>query len=411
MKELPHELLYHIFSYLDLMTIYKNIQLVNHAFNNATLLQISSVFEFHLWKLKRSTAYYQSEIKQNMEYKNRINVNEKNSSFSTLEKIIMDINKKNNSTPITKFSLNFCGCLVKPIKNLLSLCPNIENLSLRGNIQVNDRMFKNIETEKCMNNIKILNISSCRKITDEGINTICTNMTNLSDINIRGNYKLTDQALLNIANKLGNKLIRIDIQGLKGITITGVREIGKKCTSLEYLNMQHCPIKIEPDVIVGLIKLKYFNINYCGLIDDYFIEKLMQYCKELYCLEIQSQTNLTNKGFKTIQNLKRLNAAQCYSLNNHIIQILGYNNKILEELELKNIDNITYESVVYLENSQLKRLRILNLSATSVDKNILDLLFDQERRQKSFPSLKILNLSECKNIEVQYQKVFFFDNY
>jgi hypothetical protein len=412
MKHLPQELLAHVFCYLDLLSTCKNIQLVSHAFNEAALFQLNSVFSLDLWKCdNKNNMFFQSEDKQNVIYKRRESITQQLRSFSALEKILTDINTKSNATPITKFSLDFCACLVRPIQDLLIHCPNLEELSLRGNVRVNDRVMEAISTLPCMNSIKVLNISSCRKITDAGIATICESLPNLTDLHIRGIYRLSDKALVSIANKVGPRLRLLDLQGMIGISNVGLSEITKKCTSLEYLSLQNCPVVLQPQDLETLHKLKTLILINAGLIQDEVIESIVKNCTDLTRLEVQNQHLLTNKSFCIMQNLTRLNVMECSTLDNDALQMIGYNNPLLEELELKKCSAVDSEGVKRLEQCRLENLRILNLTNTSVDEQIVDLALNAERRGKAFSALKILNLTEVSNVSHQYQKAFFYDKY
>jgi hypothetical protein len=419
MSELPAEVVSHIFDYLDLHTVYRSIQLVCHHWNDSSLLHRETAFSLPLWpRTNNMNAFFRPESDQQHYYDRERPLAGR--SFDVLEKILVDINTKNNSQPIKHLSIEFCASLVKPITLLLQHCPNIVELSLRGNIRVNDNMLKQIVEMPCVNTIKVLNISSCRKITDEGIALISTHFPELTDLSMRGCFRITDKALASIATHNGSRIRSLDLHGLLLITATGLMHIAEKCSSLEYLNIQNCAKISGPGLTDCIMKsswknlktliIKKTDVNDPALaVNDDTIIALTQYCTEITCLEVQGLSLLSDRSFHVIQNMIKLNVMECPLLTDEALRSIGFNNPKLQEIELKKCCLVTETGVQYLQDCNLKHLRVLNLTATSVGLDVLKLVTAPEERIRVFPSLKVLNLSECANIPQEQRFAHFFD--
>jgi hypothetical protein len=374
--QLPQDVLSHIFGYVDLLSIHKSIQLVCTEWNEATLKHIYTVFSLPSWVLPPHSIFFASESEQPNIYSTRRMQAKR--CFDILEQILININAKNHGSKIiTHFSLDFCACIVKPISILLYQCPNITHLSLRGNVRVNDNLLLEIIESECANTIKSLNISSCRKITDYGIGMVCFHLPNLTEIYLRGIYRLTDESLQYIAKFCGARLRLIDLHGLCLITDIGIKHLATSCPSLEYLDLQNC-VKLT-----GQGLAKYFHdsnwnnlqtlilkntgpINSTLSICSDTIIEICAKCTKLKCIELQGLNLLDDRAFEVLQNLVRINIMECPLLTNQGLHSIGLHNPQLQEIELKMCGLITEEGVNDFSRCSLNHLRILNLTATSV---------------------------------------------
>ena len=112
-----------------------------------------------------------------------------------------------------------------------------------------------------MKSLRELHLHNCRGINDESVRKLAEAKSNITSLNLSGNYQIGDNALkyygaselslqelylscCNITDegihhlvKQGHTLKRLSIFGCDGVTDNSLRLIGEKCSSLQYLDL------------------------------------------------------------------------------------------------------------------------------------------------------------------------------
>ena len=118
--------------------------------------------------------------------------------------------------------------------------------------------------------LEYLNLSACGKITDESIEVLSQNCTNINRLSMANCWKLTDLSL---------------------------NHIGKRLVNLTTLDISHCN-KLNGSGFQGhkLNKLTNFNCSFCKALGDKALEKLLSGTLEMTEMRIRRCTRLSEFG-------------------------------------------------------------------------------------------------------------------
>jgi len=126
------------------------------------------------------------------------------------------------------------------------------------------------------------------------IQALITNCPNITRLYIPGS-KITDLEMTSIANTYPNlELFCVSSNGV--ITDSSIITLALKCPKLEYLRISWC-IKITSKSILELVKncknLRYLSLENLHAINDTNMEEIIMYCDRLLFLEVSTCKNCT----------------------------------------------------------------------------------------------------------------------
>ena len=126
--------------------------------------------------------------------------------------------------------------------SFLAVCSLIQKCKMLEDIQINhcditDDMLETL-TGYCPS-LKILNISMCEYLTDDGVSNILSTMTSLTEVILLGSH-IGDHGISQIAENCPN-LMSIDVTDCQRVTDVGIINLVTNCKSLEKLIINDSP--------------------------------------------------------------------------------------------------------------------------------------------------------------------------
>lgn len=242
----------------------------------------------------------------------------------------------------------------------------------------------------------LVSLSLCgMMLQDEKILVECiTRLPRLTSIKLCGVPALTDQTLEQIVEKIGHRLLDLNLSGIgvNEITDKGLKAVSKYCTHLEALHISMLrevtgisllPIFADPE---RASRLKTLAAN-CKKMDTNLLDQIMYSCPNLDMLDVSGLSSVTDQMIITLadhsQKLTHLNlkgckqvtdAAICYlsgccplksmcvsglhALTDKSIFCLASSCPQLEEIYLNGCAHISPVAVQYLKDCSLRRLYV-----------------------------------------------------
>jgi Leucine-rich repeat (LRR) protein len=97
--------------------------------------------------------------------------------------------------------------------------------------------------------VTVIFLYLCVGITDATLSHIATNCTQLKELNVEGCFKITDDGIKAIVEKIGNNLTNLTYGYCSGCTDAALQAVVKHCPNLEYLNADKAGITHIPESI------------------------------------------------------------------------------------------------------------------------------------------------------------------
>ena len=172
---------------------------------------------------------------------------------------------------------------------------------------------------KHLKNVKHLDLSGCRNITDAGLKHLSENLTNLQSLNLSHCHHITDE---------------------------GLKDLAKYLTNLTHLDLSWC-IKITDEgleILTNLIKLQILNLTWCDKITDEAIKNLPQNLKSLNLSDCRKITDEGLKKLEKLTKLQNLDLSGCYEITDAGLKHLSEKLTKLQSLDLWAGGNITYSA-------------------------------------------------------------------
>jgi hypothetical protein len=339
--------------------IVKEINKYIMAVNKTTAPKISNSFLFD----NIAGLYVNKEL---LEYFDKNGIQIKN--FKNLKYIFVYLNSNERKI------LDISG--LKKLKKLNLDCPDLENLSLKNNDDLEEAYLD-------APNLKQLDVSDLKKLKKLDLKG-----SGIENLSLKNNDDLED-LYLNFS-----KLKQLDVSDLKKLKRLNLNHSGIENLSLndglEKLHLYNCR-KLKQLDVSGLKKLKKLNLNHSG------IENLsLKNNDDLEKLDLSNCSELTQLDVSGLKKLKKLDLS-----DSSIMNLSLKNNDGLEELSLPRKLKIP-------DVSDLKNLKMLDLTGSYIENLSL----------KNSPALEYLVLRNCqklKNLEVSglenLKKLNLWDSY
>ncbi|XP_055876177.1 F-box/LRR-repeat protein 2-like [Biomphalaria glabrata] len=296
------------------------------------------------------------------------------------------------------------------IEHLAQYCPNLNKLDLNGAKSVGkDSLIKLFQACTQMVNLdlgycsrissppecevlwtlpqSLTSLSLCgMMLQDKEILVECiTRLPRLTALKLCGVPALTDETLTQIAEKIGNRLLGLNLSGIgvNEITDIGLKAVAKYCTHLEALH-----ISMLREVTGVTLAPIFLDPNRASKITE-----LAANCKKM-------DVNLLDQIMYSCPNLKILDVSGLNEVTDQMIITLADHSPKLTQLHLKGCKQVTDAAICYLSGCcPLTSMCLSGLHALT-DKSIFCLA-------SSCPQLEEIYLNGCANISpvaVQYLK-------
>jgi hypothetical protein len=222
---------------------------------------------------------------------------------------------------------------------------------------------------KHLKKLRRLELSSCTRISIEAIRSLASVSGTLESLSQADSTQLIDTELSELSTLTNLKIL--DLSGCRGVSDATIEAISNSCgNNLEQINLSHTPdsgFKQEPLV--------------CRVTDE-GLATLARKCPQLQCITLRCCNTITDQGIKDLalgcRYLRNVDLAKCKSLTDDGIIALAKNCRDLDTLVLdsagKDSDadekeksttvkhGITDKSLLEIEKFMSKNLVHLDLS-------------------------------------------------
>ncbi|KAF2944211.1 hypothetical protein DAI22_02g124700 [Oryza sativa Japonica Group] len=149
---------------------------------------------------------------------------------------------------------------------------------------IDDRHFVRLKEMGCtsLQELELLNINACQKVSDKGIETITSLCPNLRALSIYWIVGLTDLTIRHIVQNCKH-IVDLNLSGCKNISDKGMQLVADNYEGLKKLNITRC-IKLTDD----------------GL------QEVLQKCSSLESLNLYALSSFSDKVYKKIGSLTNL---------------------------------------------------------------------------------------------------------
>ncbi|CCE79956.1 Piso0_003049 [Millerozyma farinosa CBS 7064] len=269
-----------------------------------------------------------------------------------------------------------------------------------------------------------IDISSCFHVTDEGFSYLVNEVGisgNITSLKMRSNWEVSAMAIMDLSvSSVGGNLEEIDLSNCRNVRDHVIeRLIGKNAS----YNDNYSDSQSHSDSI-GCKKLRKLKLGYCKYLTDNVMHYLSLHANErLESLDLTRCTSITDRGFENwpyrpFKNLRELSLKDCTFLTDQAIMSIANSAYNLEVLSLNfccALSDVSLEFLCY----DCPKIRELDLSfcgsavsyaslvVIALHLNNLEKLWlagciratraGIDALLTNSPSLKYLNISQCKN--------------
>ncbi|OLN96713.1 SCF E3 ubiquitin ligase complex F-box protein grrA [Colletotrichum chlorophyti] len=273
--------------------------------------------------------------------------------------------------------LNISGCRFITNESMITLAENcrfIKRLKLNECSQLQDNAILSF-AEHCPNILEI-DLHQCIQIGNEPITALITKGNSLRELRLAGCELIDDSAFLSLpANKTYDHLRILDLTSCHRLTDQAVQRIIDAAPRLRNLVLAKC--RNITDVAVNAIaklgkNLHYLHLGHCGQITDEAVKRLVQACNRIRYIDLGCCTLLTDDSvtkLAQLPKLKRIGLVKCSNITDESVFALARaNHRARARRDAHgNIDEYYSSS---LERSIIKLLnycpRLTHLSLTGV---------------------------------------------
>ncbi|KAJ0977769.1 hypothetical protein J5N97_013243 [Dioscorea zingiberensis] len=334
------------------------------------------------------------------------------SASSTLTKI------KLNNLKISDIALAVIGHYGKAVTDVV-----ISSL-----LNVSERGFWVMGNTRGLQNLKNLSITSCRGVTDLGLEAIAKGSPNLKQLCLRKCFYLSDIGLKAFAEAAGS-LENLQLEECSRITLFGILAALLTCTSkLKTLVLSKClgirDITSYLTQLPSCVTLRSLTIRDCPGFSSSSLAVVGQICPKLQHLDLSGLVGATDAGLLPLiesseSRLVKVNLSGCMNLTDAVISPLArIHGETLQLLHLDGCRKVTDASLVAIAENcssltdlDMSRCTVTDYgvaalaSARQFNLQVLSLSGCSKVTRASFPflgnlgrSLLGLNLQQCNNL-------------
>ena len=292
-------------------------------------------------------------------------------------------------------SLNLCFCPISDDGFNNFDCSLITNLNIQS-CDISDLALENIS--KSCPEISIINLSSCKKITDEGIYFLSQYCYKISEIYL-SNCKISDISL----RLLSQNCFQISVLDLKScdlITSDGLISISNHCSQIKKIILskcsnindlgiisisQNCPLihtillancNLTDDSIVTLAencsRISNINISKINQLTDLSIIALSKNCIGISKINLSNLDNITDNGIiqlaKGCNLITSINISDCTKISDRGVEEISLNCSLLYKIDMRGCSIVSETGVKYFtDNRPLQYQSILELDCAKCD--------------------------------------------
>lgn len=266
--------------------------------------------------------------------------------------------------------------LRRSLKDVVIGVPNMISLNLSGCYNVSDVNLGHAFSMD-LQNLKELDLSLCKQITDSSLGRIATHLKNLEVLELGGCCNLTNTGLLLIAWGL-KKLKRLNLRSCWHISDQGIGHLAG----------------LSKETAEGNLELEYLGLQDCQRLSDEALGHIAQGLKSLKSINLSFCVSVTDSGLKHVARmpqLQELNLRSCDNISDIGMAYLTEGGSAIVSLDVSFCDKISDQALSHISQG-LFHLRTLSLNQCQItDEGISKLA-------KSLHELETLNIGQCSRI-------------
>lgn len=155
------------------------------------------------------------------------------------------------------------------VTTLLDTLRNLRELRLAHCVRIDDSAFLNLNDRLTFDSLRVLDLTACENVKDEGISRIIGSAPRLRNVVLAKCRFITDRAVLSIC-KLGKNLHYVHLGHCSSITDAAVIQMVKSCNRIRYIDLACCNRLTDASVqqLATLPKLRRIGLVKCQAITD-----------------------------------------------------------------------------------------------------------------------------------------------
>ncbi|XP_070803478.1 F-box and leucine-rich repeat protein 13 [Pituophis catenifer annectens] len=240
--------------------------------------------------------------------------------------------------------------------------PQMNQISVANCQKITDISLKLIVP---LENIIILNLSGCTRISDSGIKAFVdgNSASKLKELNLANSCYVSDISLVKLSDRCPN-LIYLNLHNCQLVTDAGIQAM-TAMASLAYLNISRTNITDQGlESLSRHLKIKEIILSECKLISDTGMKVLCTDLKKLDYVDVSFCRHISNSTLKYLSlNCRKLTClilVGCSKINDAGIQLIASGCSFLHYLDISGCKNVTDRALKNLAKGCLQ-LRVLKM--------------------------------------------------
>lgn len=200
-----------------------------------------------------------------------------------------------------------------PVTSLLARGQSLRELRLANCDLVDDYAFLTLPSGQTYEHLRILDLTSCFRITDRAVEKIIDAAPRLRNVVLAKCRNVTDQAVFAIS-RLGKNLHYVHLGHCINLTDEAVKRLVHHCNRIRYIDLGCCTHLTDESVtqLAALPKLKRIGLVKCNNITDVSVYALAK--ANLRCRKPKDPHGRTAAHYSSGSSLERVHLSYCTQL-------------------------------------------------------------------------------------------------
>ncbi|CAK7203741.1 SCF ubiquitin ligase complex subunit [Sporothrix eucalyptigena] len=230
-----------------------------------------------------------------------------------------------NCPNILEIDLHQCRLITnQPITDLLAHGQALRELRLANCELISDSAFLSLPNDQVYEHLRILDLTSCVRLTDSAVDRIITVAPRLRNLVLAKCRNITDNAVHSIA-RLGKNLHYVHLGHCSQITDEAVKRLVHACNRIRYIDLGCCVHLTDDSVtrLATLPKLKRIGLVKCSNITDESVNALAK-ANQRHRQRRDVEGNIIEHYYSHSSSLERVHLSYCTNLTiRGIIKLLN----------------------------------------------------------------------------------------
>ncbi|KIH92021.1 hypothetical protein SPBR_02687 [Sporothrix brasiliensis 5110] len=216
---------------------------------------------------------------------------------------------------ILEIDLHQCRLITNdPVTELLAQGQTLRELRLANCELISDSAFLNLPPERVYEHLRILDLTSCIRLTDQAVDRIITVAPRLRNLVLAKCRNISDSAVNSIA-RLGKNLHYVHLGHCSQITDVAVKKLVQCCNRIRYIDLGCCVHLTDDSVtrLATLPKLKRIGLVKCSNITDESVNALAR-ANQRHRQRRDMDGNVIDNQYYSHSSLERVHLSYCTSL-------------------------------------------------------------------------------------------------